>query len=76
LDFRTLEILIAREQEIPVYPIDSDELGQKRCRELNRRAVGALNDDLPDRTSVVVQIPLCRDVEMKFELLHDDDLPT
>ena len=58
-----------------MYPIDGNELGQERCRELNRCSVGALSDDLPNGTPVIVQIPLCRNVEMKFKSFHATGLP-
>ncbi len=55
--------------------VDGNELGQERCRELHCRSVNALNNYLSDRATVVVQIPLCRNIEMKFKSFHATGLP-
>ena len=55
--------------------VDGNELGQERCRELHCRSVNALNNYLSDRATVVAQIPLCRNIEMKFKSFHATGLP-
>lgn len=70
LKFRALEVVVARQHEVPMNAVNGNELRQKRCRKLHRCSVVALHNDLPDRSTVIAQIALSRNAEMEFKALH------
>ncbi len=54
LELRALEIVVAREHEVSVYPIDGNKWDQERCRKLHRSTFSTFNNDLIDRTPIIV----------------------
>ena len=51
-------------------PVSRYKFRKQRSRELDRRSSGTPDNDVLDRSTVVVQVLLLRKVEPKFKLLH------
>jgi len=63
-------VFITGQREIPVDALGSDKLLEQRCRKLNGLPGSALNHNVPGRPSIIAQILLRRDVEVKFVSVH------
>ena len=70
MDFRPFECIVAGQHKVALDPARSYKFGDQRSGELDRCTSGALDNDLSDRPSVVVQVLLLSNVELKFKLLH------
>jgi len=73
-ELRAFVFVVACQHEAAMDTRGGHEFRQQRSRKLNRDAIGALNQDLLDRPSVVVEVFLIRQVELEFERFQDRGL--
>lgn len=66
--------IVACQYEAAMETGGGHEFRQQRSGKLNRDAIGALNQDLSDGPSVVIEVFLIRQVELEFERLQDRPL--
>lgn len=69
-EFWILVIFITAQYEAPLHSAGSDEALQQCYRKLDSRTGGVARDDLTDRPTVIIQVLLSGDPELKFKLFH------
>jgi hypothetical protein len=75
-NFGPFKGIVTGQHKVPPDSADAYKFGKQGRRELDRCATEALDDDLIDRPTVVVQVLLLREVKSKFKLLHVRALKT
>ena len=63
-------VFVTGQREMPGDSILGDKLLEKRGRKLDVLASSALNHNIPGRSSIIVQVLLRRDAEVKFISVH------
>jgi hypothetical protein len=72
-DFRTLPVLIARQNKLSTYAAACDKRFKQQSRKLNRGSIGAFRNHLVHATPVVLEIFLRGKVDAEFKEVHARD---
>ena len=63
-------VFVTAQREMPVDSLRGDKSLEQRCRKLDGLSSSAPNHNMPGRPSIIVQILLRRDAEVKFVSVH------
>jgi hypothetical protein len=70
LQIKTLVVVVADEHEVAVNTLLDHKSLKERCGKLDSLSIGAANNNMADRSTIIVQILLRGNAEMKCVTVH------